>query len=314
MTVNFVDTLYFKITGIFCTGKSAGGIIIRPDKEVSIMTIKEVEKQTGLPRSNIRFYEKEKLLEPSRNDQNGYRNYTEKDIEMIKKIAWLRTLEISIDDIRRIISGNASLMEIVEKQMLEIRERMEGLNQAKIMCERMLEAGNISFDELQIEKYVTDLPGYWKDNKAIFRPDSVRFLHLWGSFLTWAAIALLCFLTGILSYGKLPAQIPVQWNHEAVATFVSRKFIFAYPLACIIIRIMIRPMIYARLLKNHLHGALISEYLSNYLCFIALSVEIFSVLYVYGLAKSIVTVLLIDTVVLIGLLSVGMAKIGFSPT
>jgi len=33
------------------------------------MTIKEVEERTGLTRSNIRFYEKEKLIEPSRNDK-----------------------------------------------------------------------------------------------------------------------------------------------------------------------------------------------------------------------------------------------------
>ena len=32
------------------------------------MTIKEVEERTGLARSNIRFYEKEKLIEPSRTD------------------------------------------------------------------------------------------------------------------------------------------------------------------------------------------------------------------------------------------------------
>ena len=29
------------------------------------MTIKDVEERTGLSRSNIRFYEKEKLIEPS---------------------------------------------------------------------------------------------------------------------------------------------------------------------------------------------------------------------------------------------------------
>lgn len=73
------------------------------------MTIKEVEEQTGLTRSNIRFYEKEKLIEPSRNDKNGYRDYSEKDVENIKKIAYLRTLEISIDDIRNIISGKVPL-------------------------------------------------------------------------------------------------------------------------------------------------------------------------------------------------------------
>lgn len=42
------------------------------------MTIKEAEEQTGLARSNIRFYEKEKLIEPSRNDKNGYRDYSDK--------------------------------------------------------------------------------------------------------------------------------------------------------------------------------------------------------------------------------------------
>ena len=31
------------------------------------MTIKDVEQKTGLGRSNIRFYEKEKLIEPVKN-------------------------------------------------------------------------------------------------------------------------------------------------------------------------------------------------------------------------------------------------------
>ena len=51
------------------------------------MTIKEVEEKTGLARSNIRFYEKEKLIQPTRNVGNGYREYSEEDVEIIKKIA-----------------------------------------------------------------------------------------------------------------------------------------------------------------------------------------------------------------------------------
>ena len=74
------------------------------------MTIKEVEERTGLARSNIRFYEKEKLIEPSRNEKNGYRDYSEQDIENIKKIAYLRTLEISIEDIRYIMSNKSELL------------------------------------------------------------------------------------------------------------------------------------------------------------------------------------------------------------
>lgn len=35
------------------------------------MTIKEVEEKTGIVRSSVRFYEKEKLIHPVRNNRNG---------------------------------------------------------------------------------------------------------------------------------------------------------------------------------------------------------------------------------------------------
>ncbi len=273
------------------------------------MTIKEVEEQTGLTRSNIRFYEKEKLIEPSRNDKNGYRNYSEKDVENIKKIAYLRTLEISIEDIRNIISDKVSLTEIVKKQTTTIKTQIEGLNQAKTMCERMLESGNISFDELQVEKYVADLETYWSDHKPVFKLDSVSFLYIWGSLITWTVITFLCLIIGILSYAKLPSKIPVQWDNGFVTSAADKKFIFVYPFACICIRILLRPVIYVKFLMNYIYGELITEYLSNYLCFVALSVAVFSILFVYGLIKSVVAVLLVDTVALIGILIVGIAKI-----
>lgn len=273
------------------------------------MTIKEVEKQTGLTRSNIRFYEKEKLIEPSRNDKNGYRDYSEQDIENIKKIAYLRTLEISIEDIRNLISNKVSLTEIMEKQAAAIQTQIEGLSKAKTMCERILAAGEISFDELQVENYTADLESYWNDNKPVFQLDSVSFLHLWGSLITWTIITSLCLIIGIVSYAKLPSEIPVQWHYGTAVSFAGKKFIFIYPLACILIRVFLRPVIYTRSLMNYLYGELITEYLSNYLCFIALSVELFSILFVYGLVKSVVAVLLVDTAVLIGILIAGIAKI-----
>ncbi|MDD3794776.1 MAG: MerR family transcriptional regulator [Lachnospiraceae bacterium] len=275
------------------------------------MTIKEIEERTGLKRSNIRFYEKEKLIEPSRNANNGYREYSEEDLDHIKKIAYLRTLGISIEDIRRIISDEVSLMEIIEKQTVIIKEQIEGLNKARAMCDILLENGDVSYKELNVEKYVTNLHIYWNDNKTVFKLDTVSFLYLWGSLLTWIIITSICLLAGILSYAKLPPDIPVQWSHGAAISFVNKNFIFIYPMACIIIRYLLRPVIYVRLLLNNPCGELITEYLSNYLCFIALSVELFSVLFVFGIVKSVVTVLLIDTIVLIGILAAGITKMGF---
>ena len=65
---------------------------------------------------------------------------------------------------------------------------------------------------------------------------------------------------------------------------------------------------YAKLQMENVLGEMITEYLTNYLCFVALSVEIFSILFLYGVVKNIVAVLLVDTVVLLGLLAVGIVK------
>ena len=278
------------------------------------MTIKEVETKTGLSRSNIRFYEKEKLVVPSRNDKNGYRNYSEQDVEFIKKIAYLRTLGISIEDIRRIMAGEVSLKEMIEKQTVTLRDQIGELNRAKSMCDRMLAAGNVSFDEMRVEQFVTELPTHWRAHGNIFQTDSVSFLYLWGSLLVWVVIALLCLVTGAASYAKLPPEIPVQWSDGAAVSFADRNLIFLYPVACVVIRFLLRPVIYVKFLLNRPYGEVITEYLTNYLCFIALSVEVFTILFVCGLAGNVATVLVVDTLVLVGMLLVGIKRQTLSRT
>ena len=44
---------------------------------------------------------------------------------------------------------------------------------------------------------------YWKDNQTVFKLDSVSFLYIWGSMLTWITITVLCLIIGALSYSKL---------------------------------------------------------------------------------------------------------------
>ena len=272
------------------------------------MTIKDVEERTGLSRSNIRFYEKEKLIEPSRNESNGYRDYSENDVENIKKIAYLRTLGISIEDIRSIISEKVTLQEMLEKQKEVLKNQITDLNKAKLMCEKMLDEESISYEKLQVEQYVTDLHDYWKDNRTVFKLDSVSFLYIWGSMLTWTMLTSLCLIIGALSYSKLPTEIPVQWSKGVATSLVNKNWIFICPVICIIIRYLLKPFIYAKLQMNNYYREIITEYLTNYMCFIVLSVEIFSILFTFGVVKSVVVLLFVDTAISIGLLVVGLVK------
>ena len=272
------------------------------------MTIKEVEERTSLSRSNVRFYEKEKLVEPSRNESNGYRDYSENDVENIKKIAYLRTLGISIEDIRRIMSEKVTLQEMVEKQNEVLKNQMIDLDKARFMCEKMLEEESISYEKLQVEQYVTELEDYWNDHQAVFKLDSVSFLYIWGSMLTWTIIIVLCLMIGGFSYSKLPTEIPVQWSNGVATSLVNKNWIFICPVLCIVIRYLLKPFIYVKLQMNNYHGEIVTEYLTNYMCFIVLSIEIFSILFTFGVVKSIVLLLFVNTVVFIGLLVVGLTK------
>lgn len=272
------------------------------------MTIKETEDLTGLSRSNIRFYEKEKLIVPSRNENNGYRDYSEQDVENIKKIAYLRTLGLSIDDIRNIISEKITLHEAVSKQYELLKNQISNLNQAKDICEKMLASPNVGYGELQIERYIPEMQEYWDNNKPVFKLDSVSFLYIWSSFIIWAVITALSFMTALLAYRSLPPEIPVQWSNGIASSLVDKRFIFAYPLICILIRFLLRPFIFTKMQINSQHGKLVTEYLTNYLCFVALSVEVFSILFIYDIVKNVVILLFADTFVLFALLLSGLIK------
>ena len=58
------------------------------------MKINEVEALVNITKKNIRFYEEMGLINPARNEQNRYREYTDEDVEMLRKVKLLRQLSI----------------------------------------------------------------------------------------------------------------------------------------------------------------------------------------------------------------------------
>ena len=272
------------------------------------MTIKEAEQQTGLTRSNIRYYEKEKLIEPLKSDSNGYKDYSREDVERIKKIAYLRTLGISVEEIRSVISQEVSLYEVVERQSVKLQEQITSFEKSKMMCDKMLQKKTLNFENLSIEEYIINVNDYWKDNKVLFRFDSVGFLSIWGSAMVWGRFVVLSVVLAVLSYSKLPPEIPVQWKDGIATSWVEKYFIFAFPIVCVLIRYIIRPMLYSKLKANTSFAEMKTEYVSNSLCFVALSVEVFTILFVVGFVKNIVVVLVAEAMILLGLLFIGMEK------
>ena len=88
------------------------------------MKINEVEERVGITKRNIRYYEKEGLLKPGRNSENGYRDYTEDDVKELKKIKLLRKLDMPLEEIRRMQRGALTLEDAIRRHMIVLeRER-----------------------------------------------------------------------------------------------------------------------------------------------------------------------------------------------
>ncbi len=266
------------------------------------MTIREVETETGLPRSNIRFYEKEKLIKPVKNSENGYKDYTLDDVEHIKKIAYLRTLGVPVEEIRLVKSGELDLYTVIENQRSKIEEQMSKMSHSRKVCDQMLQSAHLSYEALEIEEYVADMNAYWEKNQGTLRFDSTGLLYRLGKSSIWWILFLLCLVVAFLSCPWLPNEIPVQWEDGFVTSQVDKFFIFAYPVACILVRTLLRPIFYLRLRSYFTAGERVTDYVVNSICFLILSVELFSILYIAEMVKYIEIVLAAEGIVFAGLL------------
>ena len=85
------------------------------------MTIKEVEQLLEIPRATVRFYEKEGLVNPSR-EGNGYRDYSDEDVEKLKKIVILRKIDMSVEDINDIFDGVKSVNEVLDANIIKLQD------------------------------------------------------------------------------------------------------------------------------------------------------------------------------------------------
>lgn len=115
------------------------------------MNIAEAERRTGLTRANIRFYEKEGLLTPTRGE-NGYRDYTEDNVQTLRKIMLLRRLRLSVPDIRAIESGEKALPEAAAGQLDVLQGDIRESEQAYAMCRAICE-DRAEWNGLDVDRY-----------------------------------------------------------------------------------------------------------------------------------------------------------------
>ena len=114
------------------------------------MKIKQIEELVGISSKNIRFYEDQGLITPSR-AENGYREYHEPEITRLKQIKFLRKIGVPISQIQNLLNHSLSLECCLQEQLDELDQQKYDLEQTKQITFDALKQHADDLDQLDID-------------------------------------------------------------------------------------------------------------------------------------------------------------------
>ena len=94
------------------------------------MKTHELEKELGISKHTIFYYEKEGIVTPQRDD-NGYRSYSQDDLQKLIMVKFLRNLNISIDDVKAILNNELDFKECLEINQIHLEKQIKSLEEVQ---------------------------------------------------------------------------------------------------------------------------------------------------------------------------------------
>ena len=137
------------------------------------MYIHEAAKFSGTTKKAIEYYCQKGLLSPQFTE-NGYRDFTEEDVICLKKISLLRTLGVSVEEIRELLNGNDSTVfqRIIQEQEAVLKRKKEQNELLKELA--------ASLDWKAVQQKATAA----ESRQSVTERLSRAFPGFWGKFLS----------------------------------------------------------------------------------------------------------------------------------
>lgn len=127
----------------------------------------EIEKNSGLTRKAIEYYEEKGLIQPSKNE-SGYREYSEEDLTILRKIFVFRRLGFGVAEISELLHyGDSFLTSILRKKQREGEvqkkkmELLEKLTKDKSLEDILVELSALEREESIYSRLEMAFPGYF---------------------------------------------------------------------------------------------------------------------------------------------------------
>lgn len=120
------------------------------------MTLRELERLSGVDLANILLYEREGLIRPSLTE-DGYHDYSDEDLRSLLRTRLLRLLKVTLDEITAMNNGNMDFEEILLKRLSQTdSETQEAACIREIL--QSIQSGESGFANFDAGRYLQMLP------------------------------------------------------------------------------------------------------------------------------------------------------------
>lgn len=191
---------------------------------VSTVKINEVEALAGITKKNIRFYEEQGLLTPRRNPENGYRDYGDEEVQVLRRIKLLRKLDVPIEEIRLMLQGTHTVGDGMRRHLITLERARRNLHQSMALCQE-LTAQDVPISQLDTEALFSRMEALEASGTSFqdVTTQDIRSRYVAPMAVAAVVVSVMAAIIGLILWGISidPAQAPPIWIVAIIVSFFA---------------------------------------------------------------------------------------------
>lgn len=191
---------------------------------VSTVKINEVEALAGITKKNIRFYEEQGLLTPRRNPENGYRDYGDEEVQVLRRIKLLRKLDVPIEEIRLMLQGTHTVGDGMRRHLITLERARRNLHQSMALCQE-LTAQDVPISQLDTEALLSRMEALEASGTSFqdVTTQDIRSRYVAPMAVAAVVVSVMAAIIGLILWGISidPAQAPPIWIVAIIVSFFA---------------------------------------------------------------------------------------------
>ena len=118
-----------------------------------MLTVGKAAKMFGLSRSALLYYDQIGILSPSGRGENGYRLYSDSDLEKLKLIVSFREAGVPLDEIQKHLqTSQAEISSMLLKRLNELNQEINHMKKQQNVIIRLLNENDLKAVRMNINR------------------------------------------------------------------------------------------------------------------------------------------------------------------